>query len=220
MIYILLTKMLIALAIEVPFEYFVLEELNIVALLINLFGPIILLFFIGKTIVVSSTKNAEKILTESMNIIFGWTENMKRKIIKPARNWGGAKHLIFGLFYLCTYIITFGAIIWGLMQLEFNLLSGFIFVLFFSIVSFFGYRLRQQAKEMYVLKEKGGFFSSLIEFFFMPIIKVGQWISTKFSKINIFIFILDFVIAMPFNIIVEVIDDWFAFLKEKKEEIY
>jgi len=220
MIYIFLTKMLLALAIEVPFEYFILRELSYVPLLINLFVPILLLFFLGKTIIVSSSKNAKKIQSETMKIIFGWVEDMKKTIIKPPRDWGAIKQVIFGLFYLCTYVITFGALIWGLMQLEFNVISGTIFLVFLSIVSFFGYRLRQSAKEMYVVKERGGFISSLIEFFFMPIIKVGQWLSTKFSRINIFIFILDFIIAAPFNIIIDVIDDWFAFLKEKKDEIY
>lgn len=220
MIYILLTKMLIALALEVPFEYFLFKEINLIPLFINLFGPIVLLFFIGKTIVVSSSKNAEKILTQTMSIIYGWTENMKKTIIKPPRNWGALKHIIFGLFYFCTYFISFGAIVWGLAELEFNVVSGAIFLVFLSIVSFFGYRLRQNAKEMYVLKEKGGFLSSLMEFFFMPVIKVGQEISTNFSKINVFIFILDFIIAAPFNIIIDIIDDWFAFLKEKKDEIY
>lgn len=219
-IYIFLTKMLIALAIEVPFEYFVLGELKYVPLLLNLFVPIVILFFIGKTIIVSSAKNSEKILEQTMNIIFGRTERMKKRIIKPARNWGAIKHLVFALFYLFTYIITFGGLIWLLIQLEFSIVSATIFIVFLSIVSFFGYRLRQQAKEMHVMKIKGGFLSGLFEFFFMPVIKVGQWISVKFSKINIFIFILDFIIAAPFNVIIEVIDDWFAFLKEKKEEIY
>lgn len=220
MIYIFLTKMLLALAIEVPFEYFILEELNYVPLLINLFVPILLLLIIGKTLVVSSNKNAQKILADTYNFIYGQIDQMKKTVIKPPRNWGAFRQVVFGLFYLCTYVITFGAIFWGLRELEFNIVSGALFIMFFSIVSFFGYRLRQGAKEIYIVKERQGFLSALIEFFFMPIIKVGQWISTKFSRINIFIFILDFIIAAPFNIIIDVIDDWFAFLKEKKEEIY
>jgi len=54
----------------------------------------------------------------------------------------------------------------------------------------------------------------------LPFLKVGQFVSEKISKINIFVFILDFIIEAPFQVFLEVIEDWFAFLKQKKEEIY
>ena len=60
----------------------------------------------------------------------------------------------------------------------------------------------------------------LINLFTLPFLRVGHWMSEKFSKINVFVFILDFIIEAPFKIFLEVIEDWIAFLKEKREEIY
>jgi hypothetical protein len=67
-------------------------------------------------------------------------------------------------------------------------------------------------------KESPLFF--LINLFSLPFLNVGHWIAVRFVKINIFVFILDFIIEAPFKVFLEVIEDWINFLKEKKEEIY
>jgi hypothetical protein len=53
----------------------------------------------------------------------------------------------------------------------------------------------------------------------VPILKTGKRFSLELSKINIFNFILDFVIETPFKIILEIVEDWLGFLREKKEEV-
>ncbi|MFH1536657.1 MAG: hypothetical protein ABID45_01570, partial [Patescibacteria group bacterium] len=60
---------------------------------------------------------------------------------------------------------------------------------------------------------------AFIDFFSLPILKVGQWISLNFAKINIFVFVLDFIIEAPLKLVFEVLEDWFSFVREKKEEI-
>ena len=60
---------------------------------------------------------------------------------------------------------------------------------------------------------------ALVDFFSLPILRVGQWLSTSISRINIFIFIFDFIIEAPFKLFLNVLEEWFAFMKEKKEEL-
>ena len=62
-------------------------------------------------------------------------------------------------------------------------------------------------------------FSVAIDFFAIPILSVGHWISAKFAKINIFVFIMDFIIEAPFKVVIEIIEEWIGFVKEKKDEI-
>ena len=67
--------------------------------------------------------------------------------------------------------------------------------------------------------KKTGVFKSLFDLYTLPILRAGRWISQKFSKINIFVFVFDFIIEAPFKILVELIEQWFSFIREKKEEI-
>jgi len=59
----------------------------------------------------------------------------------------------------------------------------------------------------------------LVDFLYTPVIAAGQWLSEKFSQINIFIFILDFIIEAPFKIFVEITEDWTRYVKERREDI-
>ena len=71
---------------------------------------------------------------------------------------------IFSLFYLATFLISFGLISFVLTKLEFSIASQLIFVFFVTLVSFFAYRIRASAKE-YDMADRQGFLSPLVDFF-------------------------------------------------------
>ncbi|MBU0598288.1 hypothetical protein KKF61_04855, partial [Patescibacteria group bacterium] len=127
---------------------------------------------------------------------------------------------IFTLFYLIAYIVTFGLIIWVLILLNFSIVSGFLFLLFLSVISFFGLRLRHNATELVVIKKRERIRIVLFDFFTMPILRAGSIISRNTSKVNIFMFLLDFIIEAPFKLLLETIEDWTSFQRQKKEEIF
>jgi hypothetical protein len=116
------------------------------------------------------------------------------------------------------FIISFGFIIFILTSLRFNIASQTIFVFFVALVTLFAYRIRQSAKE-YEMIEKQGILEPLIDFFFLPILWAGDVLSKEIAKINIFIFIFDFILEAPLKVIFEVIEEWIRFIRTKKEEI-
>ena len=138
---------------------------------------------------------------------------------KKSRTRGFVFTGLFTLTYLLTYIMSFGSIIYGLTLLKFNPVSQSIFIFFVTLVTFFAYRVIQITQEYQVVSQEN-FFSTLTDFFFLPIIRVGQWLSGEvLQRFNVFIFIFDFIIEMPFKAIVEVFDEWIRFVRLKKEEI-
>ena len=54
---------------------------------------------------------------------------------------------------------------------------------------------------------------------YYPIVAVGKWLTEKFSRINVFVFVLDFIIEAPFKIFVDIAEQWTKYVKERKEEI-
>jgi hypothetical protein len=86
------------------------------------------------------------------------------------------------------------------------------------VVTFFGYRIRQIAKE-YVLQVREGLLSPITDIIFLPILSVGRVLSSQFSKLNLLMFVFDVLIEAPFKLIIEVVEEWFRFIRRQKEEI-
>jgi len=121
---------------------------------------------------------------------------------------------------LISFLVPFVLIIYFLDKIEFSYLSILLFLVFLSIVSFFGLRIRNSARELIVLKKRENIISELVDFFTLPFVRLGRWLSFNFSRINVFVFILDFMIEAPLKIMLQAIEEWLAFFKEKKEDLY
>ena len=126
---------------------------------------------------------------------------------------------VFNLFYTITFFITFGSVVWILRQINFNWISVIIFLFFLAFVSFFAIRIRKTTKEFLVVEPRENIITFLLDFFSVPIIAVGKWLSQKFSRINVFVFFLDFIIEAPFKVFVEIAEQWTRYVRERKEDI-
>jgi hypothetical protein len=89
---------------------------------------------------------------------------------------------------------------------------------FISVVTFFSYRITQTAKE-YTIDEKPGIFTPIVDFFFIPVLSVGKFLSSEIGKLNVFILLFDFLIEAPFKLIFEIIEEWINFVKARKDDI-
>jgi len=219
-IYIFITKMILAIILELPYEMYVIKEVNYVPLAINIVFPPLLMFIIALTILPPSKENTARILENLKNTIY----NKPAKSIlcklspKYRQNWG-FKTFYYSM-YTILYIVVFGVIILGLQRLEFNILSGALFLFFLTVVSFFAMKIRTTAKELKVIKARVSLRGFLLDFFSLPIVAAGRWLSTKFKKINIFAFVMDYIIEAPFKIFIAAFEEWMGFLSEKKEDMY
>ncbi len=218
-IFIFLTKMLLALLIEAPFEHWVKGETDLRTLAINIGFHPILMFLVAATIRVPSKTNTERLIRGIHEV--GYKDN-GRQFLKRARlprSRGFLMRSIVALLYAATFVITFGAIIVVLSRLEFNVISGALFLFFLSIISFFAVRIRLSAREFVVLDQREGPLSFLVDFFTLPILRVGRWISLRAPKVNLLLFIFDFLIEAPFKSFLEILEELTSFLRERKEEI-
>jgi len=106
-----------------------------------------------------------------------------------------------------------------LRRFGFNSLSITFFVFFLSLVAYFGIRIRNTRRDLLLIENHRGFFLILGDILFLPMIRAGRWISIRAPRVNIFLFFFDFIIEAPFKALVELIENWLAFLREKREEI-
>ncbi|MBI2042338.1 MAG: hypothetical protein HYT21_01095 [Candidatus Nealsonbacteria bacterium] len=214
---IFISKITLALAIEVPIDKY-LNALNDLALSVNIFLPPLLMFFLALSIKPPSSKNEDLVVLEVMNIVYA-KERKDIYEVKPAAKGGVVSNIVIGLLYLLSSAATFGLIIWGLGRLQFSFISIIIFIVFISLISFAGVKIRKRANELVVEKEKESFLQSLFDLFSLPIIQVGRWLSGQWARYNVLTVLFNSLLDMPFQIFVEFLEQWRIFLKEKKEKI-
>ncbi len=220
-IYIFVTKIALAFIIEVPYEVLILmSKINYTALGINVIFHPSLMYVVGSSIKMPKEKNTAQIIREADYVVY----NKKKSEIPPYANKfsfsrSSISSGLFFIFYAIMFVITFGLIITVLEKLEFNFVSGALFIFFISVVSFFAFKISRPVRELIVIDKNDKLIDTVLDFFFIPVMYFGRWLSESFNQINILVFALDFIIEAPFKTLVKIFDDWVKFLKEKKEEM-
>jgi hypothetical protein len=217
-IYIFLTKMVFALALELPFDIFV-GKTNYIALGINLIFPPTLMFLLNAVIRTPGEENTKRILEKVDEYLF---EEKAPRVMEVGKRQKAKSvfERIFLTIYSVLFVGVFVFIIWGLNLLHFNPVSQAIFLFFVCVVSFFAFRVRSISRDYVYQEERTGFMSSLVDFLFLPVVKVGQWLSVQISRLNVLGFIFDFIIEAPLKAFLEVIEEWVRFVRVKKDEIF
>ena len=218
-IYIFLTKSIFAILIEVPAIKWFGEPLNPVSLAINISFPAVLLFLIVFSTRQPKDDNTDKIISGIKEIVFVGSEKKQPLVLRPDSAHGWLKYGIFNLIYIASFLASVYFIIWALTKVNFNWVSITIFLFFLVFVSFFSVITTKEVKELVVVERKENLFTFLRDLFFMPIILVGRWLSGKFSKINIFIFLFDFIIESPFKVLVGIAEDWTKYVREQRDNV-
>lgn len=219
-IYIFVTKIALAFVIEVPYELFTVAKINYTSLGINVIFHPSLMYLVGSSIKMPKEKNTAQIIREAEYVVYKKKkEEPPPYINKFSFSTSSISGGVFFIFYAVMFAITFGSIIFILRKLEFNFVSGALFVFFVSVVSFFAFKISQPVRELIVIDKKDTLVDIVIDFFFIPVMHFGRWLSERFSQVNVFVFALDFIIEVPFKTFVKIFDDWVRFLKEKKEEM-
>lgn len=222
-IYIFLTKMIFGLILEGPADIFIYKKVVIYPLLINALFPPFLMFLIATTIKVPGEDNTRIIHLKIRSILFNepYFQEGDRALTfswQPAVR-GSFLLNSFRTIYLLAFVITFGTIIQVLRLIHFNPVSIAIFLFFLCVVALFGYAIRRSASELSTVGRGENLISPLIDFFFLPILRVGRWLSLEISRWNFLTYFFDFIIEAPLKSFIEIAEEWLAFVKEKKEEL-
>lgn len=216
---IFITKVLIALAAEIPIEKWLTGELNTTALAFNITIPPLLMAFLVFTIRPPEQENFQRTLLEIGKIIYG-TERKSHYTIRIPQARNAVISAFITLAYLLSFLVSFGIIVKILGKLHFHVVSQAIFLMFLSLIAFAGMKLRQRSKELTVLEQKETILSVIVDFFTFPVVQTGKWLSGQLARYNILIILLSALVEMPLQIFIEFLEQWRYFLKEKKEEIH
>lgn len=218
-IFILLTKVFFAFGIEGTFESLFYGSVSWKSILLNTGIPPLLMVIAAFFLRAPKHDNSERILRYIKGVLSDTDAKIGNPlIIKKIPDRRPLMHGIFTVLWLLTYLLSFGAVIYLLTRLQFNPISQGVFVFFLAIVSFLTYRIGLMSRE-YTVEGRQGALMPVFDFFYMPIVRVGRHLTEGIAQINILLFIFDFIIETPFKGIFGFFEQWFFFLRAKREEL-
>jgi hypothetical protein len=216
--FVFITKVLIGVSIEVPYDMFVHGVIAWLPLTLNVMFPLVYMILLGGRITMPDRHNTELVTAWADRILYqdaGAPVEYRAK----RRVTSSSLRTIFSLIYVIGFCISFGLLSWALVQLHFNVVNGMIFFIFLSAVSFLGFRLRQSARELAMLDSRQGLVQTLADFLSTPFVRVGWWISDRYARMNLVTVLLDMLIEMPLKTSLRLIQQWIGFLRDKQEEL-
>lgn len=219
-LFILLTKVVFAFGIEGTYERIVYGEIQWSSLILNMTIPPILMVVVSFFIRTPDKENSKRILSAIKSVLYSENPRLGQPLVvtKAKDTRKPILHGIFSLLWFLAFALSFGGIMSVLTMLHFNPVSQGIFIFFLAIVSFLTYRISLVAN-IYRVGDKQGLLTPVVDFLFMPVVRVGQRLTQSISQINVLLFVFDFIIETPFKIIFGFFEQWFRFLHDKREEI-
>ena len=214
--FLLITKLLIGLAIEVPYDLVFLGYIVWLPLIINLLFPPLYMIMLRLTLIMPGEINSHG-LSEAMNrVVYAETLTpLKVSSKKDSQSFGFG----FQLFYALVIIGVFGGVGYGLWLLGFEWPHLLVFYIFMSAASFLGFNLSRQIRDIEVVDGKQSIITMIRDFLYMPFVAIGRFLSEKWAKVDIITRLLDIVVEFPMKVILHWVRQWGRFLSAKKDEI-
>lgn len=215
-IFIFITKVCIGVGIEVPYDLMTAGAVAFMPLIINLLFPPLYMTSLKLGLKLPSLTNADALKQYVDNVFYGDTLMPQSSLHLVPKTPSSFAQFMYGALFL----VPLAIMAFVLHLLHFNIIQAIIFFVFLSTASFFGFRLSRMVRELELITKQQGLITTLGDFFYLPFILMGRWLSSKYAKINAVALVLDMLIELPLKNILRLVRQWMRFLNEKREEIY
>ena len=212
--FIFITKMLIGVALEVPYDLLVYGSIVWVPLIVNLLAPPVYMALLRFGVQMPKRSRGDQLVRAIETSLFTMNSQLlahrRRKTIGYGRQF--MYTVLFGLPVAALFIVLY--------TLHFNWLQMVIFFVFFSTASSLAFRLNAQARELELSRQSGGFLGSVRDFLQLPFVVMGQWLSRKYQQFNVISRLLDIIIELPLKVVLRLLRQWITFFDNQREQLY
>jgi hypothetical protein len=215
-VFLLITKGIVGFGVEVPYDLATVGSVAVLPLGINLLFPPLYMATLRLGLRLPSIQNAQALQDYIDKALYSDTPPLKPSLRSITRSMSIAAKILYTFVFFVPFAIT----VFVLTFLHFTVVQMFIFFVFLSAASFLGFRLSQTIRELEIVTQEVGFLVAMRDFFYLPFIVVGQWLSSKYAKANIVGLFLDIIIEMPLKTVLRLLRQWLRFLNDRREQIY
>ncbi|MCL2451471.1 hypothetical protein FWD20_01125 [Candidatus Saccharibacteria bacterium] len=213
-IFLVITKFIIGIAIEVPYDLWVHSTVQWLPLIVNLALPPLYMIALRLTLLMPSSGNTHALNREITRVLFEPIPS-KPFIKGRQKTFGVGWNTAYGLIIVGVFI----GVAWLLMYYaHFEWIHLAIFFVFISTASFLGFRLSRAIREIEIGDEAQTSVTTIRDFLYMPFVAVGRKINETYARINIVSRFLDMFVELPLKTILGFIRRWSSFLSAKKDD--
>ncbi len=202
---------------EYPVAKFFYGKFSILALIADIAIPTALMFFLVSIIRPPAKDNLEALLEEVIKVSH-YKDNRDPHIIKLNKKVRKLMNLIFTLVYLAGGFGSLYFIYWIFKIAGTPLTSLYINTANVAVIVFAAMAIRQKSKEI-TIKEKGSVLEFILDFFSIPLAKIGSWLSSKWKEFNFVSVFFSTLVDTPFSSFIELLEEWRNYIKDKQAEI-
>lgn len=213
-VFIFITKMLIGIGLEIPYDLIVHGYIAWLPLIVNLVAPPLYMALLRFSVSMPRKSHAEELTYAIDGSLYG--AESKMLVYRPKRTIGYGRQLVYTVLFGVPIALMFVS----LYALHFNWLQMVIFFVFFSTASSLAFRLNGQARELEMSHRSSGLLASIRDFTQMPFIVMGQWLSGKYQQFNFISRLLDLIIELPLKVVLKLVRQWIRFFDEQREQLY
>jgi hypothetical protein len=204
--------------VEVPLAKLFLGKFSGLAVLVDIMIPTVLMFVLVAMIRPPKKTNLQKVIDEIKRIVYG---NYEKNIYEVSLKQKTSMFVkaIFVLIYLAGGLTSLYLIFLVFKVANVPWTSLYIDTANIAVVVASAMLIRARSKEL-TIEEEGGFGEFLMDFFSIPLARIGKWFSEKWKEYNFVSVFFTALIDAPISTFISIIEDWRAFIKERKSEIH
>jgi hypothetical protein len=212
-----ITKVVVALAIEIPVDKYMGNGFSLYHTLVNILVPPMLMVLIIMYIKMPSSGNINLIMNEVRAAVYEDGRNEYLMII-PERRSAFTRYAVKTFFFVFSIAVLY-FVFWSTQKLGFTVAATFVLVLFTSIVAATGVKVHNRSRDISLEPPESSMFSFLLDLIAMPFVAIGRAAIAGLSYFKGLVLLFN-LIDTPFQVIVLFIENFNVFIKSQKDELY
>ena len=216
-IFLFVTKVIIGLSIEIPYDLIVHDSIIWLPLIVNLFFPPLYMALLSLTLRLPGQANKRALGDRIEKILY--SDNKSLSLYQKNDRTPDTGGKVFSFGYGAFAAVLIGLITWGLISIGFSIVHLLIFFVFLSTASFLGFRLSRMVRELEVVSSEQSSLTFIRDSLYLPFVAFGRWLSDRYAKVNIVTLVLDMAIELPLKTLLRLVRQWTAFINARKDAL-
>jgi hypothetical protein len=202
---------------EVPIARLFYEEFNTLATIVDFVLPAVVMFMLIVFIKPPEDENLTRVLSATKDLLFvnsdfeNYEVELNEDSSKLGRFFAEVFYILLSLFLFCGIGYVF-----YIAQLP---ITSVVYDTFMVAITFYAaLGVRKKSKELEVGAHRN-FGDLLFDVFTVPLAKIGGFLSSKWKEYNVVAIFTNYLVEIPFVAILDFIELWSKFMKDRKAEI-
>lgn len=204
--------------VEVPAAHIFGEGFNAFTTFIDFIVPTIVMFLLVSIIRAPGKLNKTLVTQEVLGFLKkSHSYSMYEiKLNKPKRP---IIHAVLGLIYMAIMIAVMACIGWVFYVAGLPITSVIFDTATIAMTIFAAVTIRNKSKELTVGDKMSGI-EFLTDMISVPVAKFGNLLAKTWKQYNVIAFLFTFLVETPFAIIIDLIEEWSKYIKERRSDIH